>query len=99
MRINEIAKEIGAPRSTVYEIADRLVKENILEVFDEEGRVFLGRKLYYFGISYAENFDLTPQGRQASEGTDRKHGRNVPVLYDGGQQIRHRHDAPWDPAF
>ncbi len=59
MRINEIARGIGAPRSTVYEIADRLVKEKILEVFDEEGRVFLGRRLYYFGLAYTEKFDLT----------------------------------------
>ncbi len=59
MRINEIARGIGAPRSTVYEIADRLMKEKILEVFDDEGRVFLGRRLYYFGLAYTEKFDLT----------------------------------------
>jgi DNA-binding IclR family transcriptional regulator len=35
------------------------MNENILEVFDDEGRVFLGRRLYYFGIAYTEKFDLT----------------------------------------
>ena len=64
MRINEIAKGIKAPRSTVYEIVDLLIKENILAVFDEEGRVFLGRKLYYFGLAYADKFDLTREAEK-----------------------------------
>ncbi len=59
LRVNEIAKGIGAPRSTVYEIADHLLQEQMLEVFDDEGRVFLGRRLYFYGLAYTERFDLT----------------------------------------
>lgn len=59
LRVNEIAKGIGAPRSTVYEIADHLLQGQMLEVFDDEGRVFLGRRLYFYGLAYAEHFDLT----------------------------------------
>lgn len=58
-RVNEIAKGIGAPRSTVYEIADHLLREQMIEIVDEEGRVFLGRKLYFYGLAYADRFDLT----------------------------------------
>jgi DNA-binding IclR family transcriptional regulator len=64
LRVNEIAKGIGAPRSTVYEIADHLLEEQMLEVFDDEGRVFLGRRLYFYGLAYADRFDLT---REASK--------------------------------
>ena len=74
MRINEIAKGIGAPRSTVYEIAERLLKEQILETFDDEGRVFLGRKLYYFGIAYTQTFDLTRKAQQHLRALTRKTG-------------------------
>ena len=59
LRVNEIAKGIGAPRSTVYEIADHLLQEQMLEVFDDEGRVFLGRRLYFYGLAYTDRFDLT----------------------------------------
>lgn len=64
LRVNEIAKGIGAPRSTVYEIADHLLQEQMLEVFDDEGRVFLGRRLYFYGLAYTDRFDLT---REASK--------------------------------
>ena len=74
MRINEIATDIGAPRSTVYDIVERLVNEKILEVFDAEGRVFLGRKLYYLGMAYTEQFDLTREAEKHLKALTRKTG-------------------------
>ncbi|MBL6945791.1 MAG: IclR family transcriptional regulator [Rhodospirillales bacterium] len=86
MRINEIAKGIGAPRSSVYEIADTLVKEKILEVFDAEGRVFLGRKLYYFGRAYTEQFDLTREaGKHLKVLTERTGETSQLCMTDGAQ--------------
>jgi DNA-binding IclR family transcriptional regulator len=58
MRPNEIAQEIGAPRSSVYELVNLLLRQGILEYRGEDGRVFLGRKLYFLGTAYAEQFDL-----------------------------------------
>ncbi len=58
MRPNEIAAEIGAPRSSVYELVNLLLRHGILEYAGEEGQVFLGRKLYFLGSAYAEQFDL-----------------------------------------
>lgn len=86
MRINEIAKGIGAPRSTVYEIADRLLKEKILEVFDEEGRVFLGRKLYYFGLAYTEKFDLTREAEKHLEALTEKTGETSQLCMMEGEK-------------
>ena len=86
MRINEIAKGIGAPRSSVYEIADRLVNEKILEVFDAEGRVFFGRKLYYFGRAYTEQFDLTREaGKHLKSLTDQTGETSQLCMTDGAQ--------------
>jgi DNA-binding IclR family transcriptional regulator len=58
MRPNEIAQGIGAPRSTVYELVNVLIRQGALEYRGGGGRVFLGRKLYFLGIAYAEQLDL-----------------------------------------
>jgi len=64
MRPNEIAEGIGAPKSTVYDLIGLLLEHQALEYYDPEGRVFLGRKLYFFGLSYLRRFDLA---REAGE--------------------------------
>ena len=58
MRPNEIAIAIKAPRSSVYELVNLLLRHGMLEYHDEDGRVFLGRKLYFLGTAYADRFDL-----------------------------------------
>ena len=58
MRPNEIAIEIGAPRSSVYELVNLLLSHGMLEHLGGDGRVFLGRRLYFLGTAYAEQFDL-----------------------------------------
>jgi DNA-binding IclR family transcriptional regulator len=59
MRPNEIAAGVGAPKSTIYEIVHSLLAAHLLEPFDADGRVFLGRRLHYYGTSYLKTFDLT----------------------------------------
>lgn len=58
-RPNEIAIGIGAPKSTTYELINLLIKSGIVEYADKEGRIFLGRKLYFLGLAYQTQFDLT----------------------------------------
>ncbi len=55
----EIAVGMEAPKSSVYELVGILTSLGVLERTDTEGRVFLGRKLHHWGLSYIENFDLT----------------------------------------
>ncbi|SER54037.1 transcriptional regulator, IclR family [Faunimonas pinastri] len=55
MRAGEIARSIGAPRSTCYEIVNRLLEAEILEPAGAEGQVYFGRASYLFGRAYAEN--------------------------------------------
>lgn len=57
MRPNEIAAQIGAPRSSVYELVNLLLKHGALEYRGDDGQVFLGRKLYFLYSAYAEQFD------------------------------------------
>ena len=58
MRPNEIALGIGAPRSSVYELVNLLLSQRMLDYQGGDGRVFLGRRLYFLGTAYAEQFDL-----------------------------------------
>ncbi len=58
LRPNEIAAGIGAPKSTVYDIVNLLLEQGIVEYAGGDGRIFFGRKLYFFGLSYLKRFDL-----------------------------------------
>ncbi|MBP1851946.1 IclR family transcriptional regulator [Rhizobium halophytocola] len=58
IRPNEIAIAMGAPRSSVYELVNLLMRHGMLEYSGGDGRVFLGRKLYFLGRAYSEHFDL-----------------------------------------
>jgi len=60
-RPNEIAAGIDAPKSSVYEIVNRLVEERVLEQYDTDGRLYLGRTLHFWGARYLEKFDLLRQ--------------------------------------
>ena len=58
LRPNEIAIAIGAPKSTTYDIVGVLMNRGILEPADADGRVFLGRRLFLFGLSHSNQFDV-----------------------------------------
>ena len=58
MRPNEIAAKIGGPRSSIYELVNLMLRNGILEYRGDGGHVFLGRKLYFLGMAYREEFDL-----------------------------------------
>ena len=63
MRPYEIATRIGAPKSTAYELVNLLLAAGVLEYADKEGRVFLGRRLYFLGLAYQQRLDVTRECR------------------------------------
>ena len=67
LRPNEIAQGIGAPKSTVYDIINLLLEQRVLEYFDKEGRVFLGRRLYFLGLAYLRQFNLAREAEEYLE--------------------------------
>ena len=52
-RALDIARRIGAPTSTVYEIIDDLVSRRVL-TRDEDGLVALGPRLLHYGLAYRQ---------------------------------------------
>ncbi|MDX8497150.1 IclR family transcriptional regulator [Mesorhizobium sp. VK4C] len=53
----EIARDIGAPLSTVYVIVDDMVEKELLDRKDG-GLLWLGPRLYQYGLTYARTLDL-----------------------------------------
>lgn len=52
-----IAKAIGAPLSTVYVIVDDMVEKKLLSR-DDAGLLWLGERLYHYGLAYAHSLDF-----------------------------------------
>ena len=52
MSPGDIARALDAPRSTIYEIVNRLSNAGMLEPAGAEGQVFFGRALHMFGAAY-----------------------------------------------
>ena len=55
----EIANGMNAPTSSIYELIGLLKVAGVVEITDTEGRVYLGRKLHYWSLSYLKHFDLS----------------------------------------
>jgi DNA-binding IclR family transcriptional regulator len=62
LRPNDIATAINAPKSTTYDVVGLMLARGILDRADAEGRVFLGRRLYLFGLSHSTHFDVIRLG-------------------------------------
>jgi DNA-binding IclR family transcriptional regulator len=52
MKAGDIARALGAPRSTIYEIVNRLIEADMLESVGQEGHVYFGRAMHLFGWAY-----------------------------------------------
>jgi len=59
VRVAELPKALGAPRSTIYEIVRSLTETGMLELSGtDNNKVFFGRTIYLYGISYLRENDL-----------------------------------------
>lgn len=54
MRPAEIARMLNAPRSTTYELVNRLVEAEMLEVTASDGSIYFGRAMHLFGHAYGQ---------------------------------------------
>ena len=59
-KIGDLAKQIGAPRSTLYSITNRLIEAGILEAVGEEGSVYFGQSAHLYGRAYADANPAAP---------------------------------------
>jgi len=61
--IGDLARRLGAPRSTVYEIVDSLTQVGILETTDDQGRIYFGSAVYFYADAYLASQPLVRKGR------------------------------------
>lgn len=62
VRQADLPKALGAPRSTTYELVKALSQSGLLEVTGDDNKVYFGRAMYLYGISYFRNNDLVRRG-------------------------------------
>ena len=60
--VSEIARTLGIPRSTAYGIVNVLSAAHYLESSGDDGRLFLGPKLFALGMAYGNRIDLMKAG-------------------------------------
>lgn len=68
VKVGDLAKHLGAPRSTLYAITSRLLEAGILETTGEEGAIYFGQAMHLYGRAYA---DANPLHRRCREVLDR----------------------------
>ncbi|WP_354040527.1 IclR family transcriptional regulator [Devosia sp. UYZn731] len=74
----EIARAVGAPLSTIYAIIDDLVDKDLLNR-DKNGLIWLGPRLYHYGLSYARSLDLLSAATHEMHELARQSGETVQV--------------------
>lgn len=81
-----ISKATGAPISTIYATIDELVQRNLL-VRRTDNTVWLGPRLYYYGLSYARSIDFREEARREMDELCRQVGETVQVCGRDGDNV------------
>ena len=63
VKVSDLARRLGAPRSTLYNLVNRLVAAELLELGDDSS-VFFGRAMRLYGVAYEEANPLQRQARE-----------------------------------
>ncbi|MGV8989169.1 MAG: IclR family transcriptional regulator [Cypionkella sp.] len=93
VRIADLPKALGAPRSTIYEIVRVLTDAGMVEVTGSDNRVYFGRAMYLYGISYFRGNDLIRRGSSEVEALSTLTGESseLCMLNRNRQAIIHTH--------
>ena len=92
MPIAALAKALGAPRSTIYDLVARLSGAGILEV-NADGAVFFGRAVYFYADAYLASQPVTRLGRDEVIRLSRQSGETAQlcVLVDNKYTVAFMH--------
>jgi DNA-binding IclR family transcriptional regulator len=93
VRIADLPKALGAPRSTIYEIVRVLAEAGMVEVTGNDNKVFFGRAMYLYGTSYFRSNDLIRRGSSEVEALSTLTGETseLCMLNRNRQAIIHTH--------
>lgn len=74
----EIGQAIGAPLSTIYGTIEDLAAQGLLDR-GPDGAVWLGTKLYHYGLAYARRLDLISAATEEMDALSRLCGETVQI--------------------
>jgi DNA-binding IclR family transcriptional regulator len=83
----DIAHAIAAPTSTVYDVIDALVAKGALARAGQDGRVFIGPRLHFYGLAYAKELSLTAVLGERIAALSRATGETVQVCVRDGDMM------------
>ena len=95
VRVADLSKALGAPRSTTYEIVRSLTEAGLLEVVGDDNKVYFGRMMYLYGVSYFRENDLTRRGSAEVDALSTLTGESseLCMLNRNRQAIIHTHSG------
>ena len=79
VRLAELPKALGAPRSTIYELVTTLGQSGLLEISGDDNKVYFGRAMHLYGMSYFRENDLVRRGSAEARETLRVSSTVSPV--------------------
>ena len=93
VRVAELPKALGAPRSTIYELVRVLTDSGVLELSGDDNKVYFGKLIYLYGINYMRENDLIRRGSAEVDELSRLTGETseLCVLHRNRQAIVHTH--------
>lgn len=74
----DLAQSVGAPLSTIYALVDDLVDKHLL-TRSEDGTVWLGPRLYHYGLAYERSIDLMAIAKEEMVSLNRELGETIQV--------------------
>jgi DNA-binding IclR family transcriptional regulator len=88
IRVGELARSLQAPRSSTYEIVRTLTDAGLLET-GNDGRIFFGKTIYFYGADYLREHDLVRRGRDEVDRLALETGETTQLcmLHDGQYTI------------
>ena len=91
VRVAELPTALSAPRSTTYEIVRALTESGLLEASGDDNKIYFGRMMHLYGISYFRENDLIRRGAAEVEALSARTGESseLCILNRNRQAIIH----------
>lgn len=91
IRIGALANALDAPRSSIYTLVNDLAEAGLLDISQEDSRIFFGRQIYFYGLSYIRENSLAERARIEVDRLAKETGETSEfcVLHNGRYALMH----------
>lgn len=83
----QIAKQLRAPLSTIYDAIGLLERLEILSPKNADGKFYLGPRLLFYGLAYSRGIEADAIYRHEAEALSRRTGENVQICVRDGDYM------------